>query len=137
MDKLRAEDIPAALGSIIQNVRIGLRKVREDNVALVQAPDKIDFDFTVILRKDDLVRSEVSARDPTTTTNVTDASTDVTTRGSNSDIVMDETESMSMTRTGGETGGETGVESGGQSGGQDVSHSDSGGEIEVYSYLIA
>ena len=132
-DKLLLSDVAPILEATLVQIRQGFRKIRDDNVAIVQIPDKVDFNFTVIIRKDDLQRLEITSRDATTTTTTTGTSTE-TEQKSAATSITDETEQMVYTRVGGEIGGETGGETGGASGTQSGGSQDIGEEVETYVY---
>lgn len=133
-DKVLLSDIAPQIEAIIQNVRDGLAKTYRDKVCLVKMPEKIDFDFSVIIRLNDITRPEVMTRDQVITTRLDGTETDIETRVPSANQITDETENMTWTRNGTENGGETGGESGTMSGGQGVSHANASSQIETYAY---
>ncbi len=125
--KLYANDVPAALEQIIWNVRKGLRKTFDDQIALLHMPKSIDFQFTVILRKDDLQRQELTSRDGITTT-ATSGTTIETQQRTGAVSVTDEQEVMFSARNGIEASNTAGGEGGTETTGQTETSATAGGE---------
>ena len=90
-------------------------------------PKTLDFEYTVIIRKDDLQRLELTSRDATITTRTTGTTTETEIRDA-AVSVTDETEAMQFTRAGGEGSGTTGGEGGTETTAQTENSSTTGGE---------
>lgn len=148
--KILAEDIPSAIETILWRVRQGIRNARDHNIVQVLLPDTIDFNFEVMIRKDDLQRVETSERDPTTTTAVTGAQTSTSVRtggGTTTDSTEESTTVDASETTGGDGGSDTTEEVSnevGQDSATDTGRSitegghsslDQGGEVETYAYV--
>lgn len=127
MDKIYEADLPAAIEHIIWRTRQGLRKTFDDQVAQVQMPKEIEFEYTVIIRKDDLQRLELTSRDATITTRTTGTTVETEIRDA-AVSVTDETEAMQFTRAGGEGSGTTGGEGGTETTAQTENSTTTGGE---------
>lgn len=147
--KVNLADVPAAIEQVLWRVRQGIRKTLDDKILQTQMPETIDFNFEVMIRKDDLTRVETSEHGPTTSTTVTGAQTSTSTRsggGSTTDSTETSTTDDSSTTEGIENSGDTGTEHGVDVGeelsidtGQSSSSTghtsvDTGGEIETYAY---
>ncbi len=112
---------------VIYQVRKGLRKTFDDQVALLHMPKAIDFQFVVILRKDDLQRQELTSRDGTTTT-ATSGTSFETQQRTGAVSVTDEQEVMQFVRAGGENSATAGGEGGTETTAQTETSATAGGE---------